>query len=217
MHDTITRWFAAHKMLHTYFTQLIWENVITFFFLRNFMFKSKVTDTPIQYVHVATWLNKKQSIMQKTLICLWHFHTKYWGHKWLNFTYLPQTFYILPQVFYFDTLKINAIYSRRDIKSYFWRKLCLYMKWVKKKIALARYVLLERGRGGGRGERVCNTRMLRFQVLCGIVRWQHRFRRERGWPVKRARTCTCIGLRLPSCDQHNGSLANTTHWTTDHN
>ena len=41
--------------------------------------------------------------------------------------------------------------------------------------------------------------------------------RERGWPVKRARTCTCIGLRLSSCDQHNGSLAKTTHWTTDHN
>ena len=40
---------------------------------------------------------------------------------------------------------------------------------------------------------------------------------ERGWPVKRARTCTCIGLRLSSCDQHNGSLAKTTHWTTDHN
>ena len=36
--------------------------------------------------------------------------------------------------------------------------------------------------------------------------------RERGWPVKRARTCTCIGLRLSSCDQYrdNGSLAKTT-------
>ena len=31
--------------------------------------------------------------------------------------------------------------------------------------------------------------------------------RERGWLVKRARTCTCIGLRLSSCDQYNGSLA----------
>ena len=41
--------------------------------------------------------------------------------------------------------------------------------------------------------------------------------RKQGWPVKRARTCTCIGLRLSSCDQHNGSLAKTTHWTTDHN
>ena len=41
--------------------------------------------------------------------------------------------------------------------------------------------------------------------------------RERGGPVKRACTCTCIGLRLSSCDQHNGSLAKTTHWTTDHN
>ena len=31
-----------------------------------------------------------------------------------------------------------------------------------------------------------NTRMLRFQVLCGIVRWQHRFRRASGgdrWSV----------------------------------
>ena len=41
--------------------------------------------------------------------------------------------------------------------------------------------------------------------------------RERGWPVKRARTCTCIGLRLSLCWSHNGSLAKTTHWTTDHN
>ena len=35
--------------------------------------------------------------------------------------------------------------------------------------------------------------------------------RERGWPVKRACTCTWIGLRLSSCDQYNGSLAKTTH------
>ena len=43
--------------------------------------------------------------------------------------------------------------------------------------------------------------------------------RERGVTVKRARTSTCIGLplRLSSCDQHNGSLAKMTHWTTDHN